>query len=809
MPRGSDSQLFFGYPSKPELARETLSKAAELLSKQGGIEATTWEQLRVAGRVVVKRVFEAIDTATMSLFDVTTLNQNVMFEVGYATGGGKRLWLLQDTSDVEAARRFKSFGLLKGVGAKRFQGSPDIVGVFMKERPDMHESTPLIDDLLDGVEDPQAPLLYFKSPQNTDAERVITQRVERQRNEGLKCVIADARESAVEPLSWYASHCQTASAVLVHMASPRRAGAAVHNARGALVAGIAVGMQRPVLMLAEEDYAAPLDYEDLLYIYRSAGDVEDRVGPWLGRVLEEPVHEVAQRQAQATLRRRSSELGSIRLGEPVAENEADQLGEYFVPTNFFDQVLEPRTALFVGRKGTGKTATLLQAAKELGQDKRQVVSVIRPSSYDLDGVLRLLQRYDKPDSKSFLVESLWKYLFYSEIALDTQRDFLRRPSGLDPGTPEWELNSYLEGPGQVFSLDFAVRLERTVEKLLAVAPTNRIADERAQIAQALHQSILSELRRLLVAALKSKDRVAVLVDNLDQAWTTADDYTDLSFLILGLLTSAASIGADFAHAGADTKLTMAVFIRSDIFYRISVSAREPDKLPISRMSWTDGEQLLRVVEERFSTSQAADTPPSALWEKYFPQAIGGVPVRNYIAERVLPRPRDILYFCRSAIDAALRRGSPHVEAGDILMAEQSYSQNAFESLQVEMGSVFANLTEVFYEFAGSTEIVDGVDVRRALSESGVADAEMDDVLEQLRLLSFLGSEVHKDDFRFAEDPAELRMQNALATRLQASSHRGARFKVHPAFQPYLEVSSAERTGQESMEYDAQAGSADA
>jgi hypothetical protein len=97
--------------------------------------------------------------------------------------------------------------------------------------------------------------------------------------------------------------------------------------------------------------------------------------------------------------RLATELRGLRLGEYVAENEVDQLDNYFVETSAYKLALEGRSSIFVGRKGTGKTANLIRVASTLRADKRKLVVVIEPVGYDLTGLTRLLRKYREEDTK--------------------------------------------------------------------------------------------------------------------------------------------------------------------------------------------------------------------------------------------------------------------------------------------------------------------------------------------------------------------------------------------------------------------------
>ena len=98
-------EMFFGWPSNPPLRAETMNSGAGQLHDSEAISAVPWTSLKVSGRFVIDTILAAIDQADISAFDVTDLNQNVMFELGYSIGRNKKIWLLRDDSDRAARRR--------------------------------------------------------------------------------------------------------------------------------------------------------------------------------------------------------------------------------------------------------------------------------------------------------------------------------------------------------------------------------------------------------------------------------------------------------------------------------------------------------------------------------------------------------------------------------------------------------------------------------------------------------------------------------------------------------------------------------
>src|SRR5690606_2490985 len=57
---------------------------------------------------------------------------------------------------------------------------------------------------------------------------------------------------------------------------------------------------------------------------------------------------------------------------------------------------------------------------------------------------------------------------------------------------------------------------------------------------------------------------------------------------------------------------------------------------------------------------------------------------DYIVDRTLMRPRDLLQFLRHCIDVALGRGKSRIDADDIKQAERAYSQDMLTDFAFEL-----------------------------------------------------------------------------------------------------------------------------
>jgi hypothetical protein len=88
---------FIVYPSEPYEIGETIKLAVDKLVKDYGCNSyATWEANDIAGRFVVEPILEKIQQVECLVADITKLNFNVTYEIGYAIGRKKRLILVRN-----------------------------------------------------------------------------------------------------------------------------------------------------------------------------------------------------------------------------------------------------------------------------------------------------------------------------------------------------------------------------------------------------------------------------------------------------------------------------------------------------------------------------------------------------------------------------------------------------------------------------------------------------------------------------------------------------------------------------------------
>lgn len=781
---------FFAYPSSPAGRAEVIEEGITQINNGQTVVLESWKKTNISGKFIMQEICKEIDNHNFFACDITRLNPNVLFELGYAVARKKRVWITRDPSVDESNKDYTRLELLTTIGYSPCTNSQSLEEEFYRDRPYEDLDSTIYKTVIENIikEPMEQKLLYLKSCYNTEASIKITRRINKS---SISSIVDDPIEVQTRTLNWYIQNVFFSCGMLAHLIGPFRQGWQLHNAKYALFSGLAYGFGKPLLMLVEEPYESPIDYKDLLRIYKTARQCNEYVEYWTSD-LEKGYQEKKRTYKDYDMEiQKRFELQNISIGDCVAENESEQLLDYFVETAAYTEALHSQQSICVGRKGTGKTANLYKIAHELRNDKRNLVSVIQPVEYELEGVMRMFQQSLPKAEQGYLIESFWKFLIYTELAKSIIDRLREAPLHYQPTKDEKSLSEFVESYSSLINNEFSIRLEYAVKSLCNIDFVNSAAEQRVRISEILHSKIIGKLTNLLGNILSKNEKVVILVDNLDKTWKKRDDLQDLCQLLFGLLKVIKVIKDDFQKPLFNKKrvnLSLLLFLRSDIFNFIIGQARERDKINYSLLSWDNPDLLLRVIEERFSSSCDILATPNDMWIKYFCSTVKGKSSKDYILERIIPRPRDIIYICKASIEEAINSGHNIVEANDVLRGEKKYSEYVFGSLLVENGIRIKNLESILYEFTGSSEILSRSQVITILKKVGVEDDELNYVIDVLLELTFFGLEIDNNQFTFLYNENDKSKYRVLARKfIENNNKEEYRYAIHKAFHAYLEI----------------------
>lgn len=516
----------------------------------------------------------------------------------------------------------------------------------------------------------------------------------------------------------------------------------------------------------------------------------EELNPYFDNIQRELGAILYKRKRKRQVEKKRTKLQKINFGEYVAEEEEDMLQYYFIETGFVKSLKRKKFNMIVGRKGMGKTATLFYLLDEFLSEKINHVCLIMPENFELDRLMSIIETTRGKYVEGHLIEAIWKFLIYTELGKSLYKEIKAKPSFAKIDA-EKEFEIYIEERKELFLNDIAVRIEEQIgelTKLEYLSNESVSSKELLRISEILHNNIIQELRGWFVDIIPKNHNLILLIDNLDKSWTRNSDIETLSRYILGLLDVSKKIIRDLSvvktrKTGISFKLSL--FLRSDIYKYILENAREPDKLDATILRWDDSQSFFHIIEERFVELHEDEVEVNELWDDYLVKEVNGMPLKKYILNKVIPRPRDIIYFFKQALETAIIRKHTIIEESDVELAYEKYSAWVMQTILVENGITIPQMENFLLSLTDLPEIILKREIMDSMEYAGLNKNDDDLVnyfINHIFKLSVIGKEVKKNDFRFDYGTEDTRKIDAMSQRLNSK-----RFLIHPAFHHYLEI----------------------
>jgi hypothetical protein len=622
---------FVAYPGTPEAVAHCITDAVrQANARQRHTIYEFWEDNDIAGRPLIVPILERILKSVFVVADITTLNLNVVYEIGYSIGLGKRVILLLNTSVENQRDLADRVGIFDTLGFKTYQNDLDLAGILISPV----DPTPL--PIRYPLNAPK-PVYVLETPQRSQAMGKIISRIKKARLQYRSFAPSEeARLSALEAVEQVA----TSYGVVVPWLGPNDASAALHNVRAAFVAGMAHSLSKQALILQGAGSVAPLDLRDFAKIYRFPEDIDDHIAEWAPLVVEE-----MQRLEPVEIPARNL-LQRLRMGDPMAENEFDTLGSYYIRTDSYNRALNGEANVIVGRKGSGKTALWAELRDTLRQRSRSnIVLDLKPEGYQLLKLREEILEYLTDGAKAHLLTAFWEYLILLEICYKIlEKD--ERPHLMDSRLfePYERLRKLYYTDELIVEGDFSERLQALSQRL--VLEYRKMAGEQSQrkmtgneITNLIYIHDMRDLRKELSNYLHLKTQIWVLFDNLDKGWSSEGlDQADFQILRC-LIDAGGKVRREMKKNGHE--FLCIVFVRDDVYQRLVEMSSDFGKDLKATLDWTDRELLRELIRQRLIQNDLpAQASFSTLWSRVFASHYRGEESSQYLIDRSLMRPRN-------------------------------------------------------------------------------------------------------------------------------------------------------------------------
>ena len=755
------SAALFLYPSEPATIAQTVQLTADRLkNRSAGLNSLTWRELPIQGQIIFCEICKALRGTEAVIADVTTLNFNVLFEIGFALGLGLPVIPIRDKTYDLDKKAFTDLGLLDTIGYVDFSNSDGLTDAIRERLPAVPLPRPPKKTYLD------TPIYVLKGPVETEG---AIQLLSALKKSALRFRTYDPVETPRLALTEARRQVSGSAGLVANLLSPQRSLSKVHNSLCALLCGIATAEGKAVLMLQEENAPQPIDYRDLVRTYTLPATIPDILRPFLDQCNAN-----MQSPDRAPVMAAANVLERTDLGDPAAENEIGGLRNYFVPTGQYRQATQGHARLVVGRKGSGKTAMFYRVRDSMKGVSRVVLD-LKPEGHQFAKLRDLVQTELSQGLREHTLVAFWNYILLCELAQKVLHTDLRIAERDNTRWQAYRKLDYMFADHLVSAKDdLSQRLLRQVDRLVERKELLIAEGLRADVTQIVFGGDIDVLANAVADYLVEKEAVCLLIDNLDKSWPTRGT-TDTDIMILRtLLEAARKLQRELEEREIEFKCL--VFIRTDVFEHLLRETPDKGKDTAIRLDWDDREVFKDIVARRVGSSIGQQEAFDVVWPLVAETHVGIEDSFNYIVDRTLMRPRDLLTFLQRAIETALNRGHNRITGGDIQQAEKSYSGDMLVTVGHEVGDVEPGFADAVYALYGGQRRLTGAELERALEEGGVEAASVARAIEVLTWFGYLG--VESGDDGGVKYSYEVRYD---LRQLLRQAHAGARFVVHPAF----------------------------
>ncbi|MDP4114531.1 MAG: hypothetical protein Q8903_00265 [Bacteroidota bacterium] len=720
-----ENEAFFIYPSEPAILAKIIYETVKQLQQHSAkLNWLSWENLSIGGQVIFCEICKAIKSSKLIVANITNINFNVLFELGFAIGLRKPVLTVRDTSYSEHNKSIDEIGIFDTIGYESFSNSKELVSKINSKKA----YSPVIPISTDIKK--QQPIYYIKSHIDTDGSLKLNSCLKKSY---FHFRSFDPKETTRLSLHEAYKQVMQSASIVAHLMDSNRNGSVVNNARAAFICGMALAAGKHVLMLQEGINMQPIDYRDIIVSYN---DPE-----LIPHIIEKIVRKTAdsvQSIERAQIPLPKGLLERIDLGDVAAENEIQSLGNYFVKTPQFQQTRQGHARLVIGRKGSGKTALFYGVRNQLIPQKDYLIIDLKPEGHQFIRFREKILQDLGEGLKLHALTSFWFYLLLLEIINKILEHEVKDAYLNEKTIKRYEslknlYEKHTDGEG-----DFSERLMNLINKIIERFPQkSRNEIKNSEITNIIYSNDINELLNTTLSYSDKIQEIWILFDNIDKSFPAHGIENEDIYIIQSLLEATRKIQRSFNSK--NIQCTATIFLRRDVYEILVDQTPDRGKEQYVNLDWSDIELIKELLLRRFKY-QAPELGNNFkdVWANLFELHVFGEDSFLYIINRTFLRPRDVLNFVRKCIQVAVSRDHERVDEQDIITAEQQFSEDMLNELRYEMRDVLNTKLDLILSFIDCKKYISKDEIELILLDNGIMESDIDKFINLFLWFSFIG-----------------------------------------------------------------------
>lgn len=674
---------FVAFSSQDRVHADTIQRAVSAAST-AEVEYVPWTAQDASGSPVDRAVDGWLDDAEALVADVTYVNDNVTYEIGYAIGAGKHLRLIRNRS-VDP-NELKQIGLLDTLIRDEFTTRKELE-TLMRGRAAPHNRWAR------APGNSRQPTYVLAPPAATAFTTKLFSAIKKRTRYKFRSFKAWEIGRLTAQEAW--DSVGASFGIVVTWSDGKDIEARRNNQRAALIFGIARGLEVPALLIAHDRSHLPADLNDKATRFSDPAELDALFTSFRDEIQDAINARQEARNLPLAL------LDAIHCGDPAAENEQDDLRDYFLETEEFKRTLRDSSNLIIGRKGSGKTAIFLQVRDRVRADKRNIVVDLNPEGYQLLKLKEILTALQSLGARKEFITVFWQYVLWLEIAYKIlEKDNAARLHDASLAQRYERLQKAFSSRVDTGTGDFSERLRiltDTIEERFAASGSEGKALASSQVLEIVYGTDITAIRGEVLSYLKLKGEILFLFDNLDRMRSPSGFDEADALLILGLVEAMQDIAKQFRRN--HFVFRWVVFVRSDVYEFVVSGMADYGKHSAQLLEWNDPELLKRVLRRRIEASINNSSSWDVTWSGISVLAVRGRDTLDFIVEASLMRPRYIIRLFETAKRRAINMGSQKICEADYEAALEDLGWTIMEDLDLELRDVVRNSDLLLFDIA--------------------------------------------------------------------------------------------------------------
>jgi hypothetical protein len=386
------------------------------------------------------------------------------------------------------------------------------------------------------------------------------------------------------------------------------------------------------------------------------------------------------------------DVTKLNFGAPAAERDAT-LTQYFVESDAYKAVKSGGKYIVLGNRGSGKSA-IFRILGEREKSSGTIVIQLSPDDYSYEMLSQVMRAESEGSwAKQGAYTAAWKFLLYIQIMKELNKAGSNFKKGSAAKVYNY-LRDHVEGQ-QSNPIGVMISYLKRIEGLKVGSYEAKMKTKELE---KLYR--LEEINDLIPSIIEvcEKKKVVVLVDELDKGWDSSEDAKGF---IAGLFQAAIAINQHHPN------LRIIMSLRQELYDSIPALYEDAQKYrDVMQFVYWDEGSLLRMLAKRIrhAVPALANVEDTSAWTAIFPETLDYRNSKsfNYLVDRTLYRPREIIQFVSDVIETAKRNGNLDISYPTITEAEVLYSQARTQDIAAEYKFQYPNLLNIFESFRGRT-----------------------------------------------------------------------------------------------------------